>query len=194
MQLGSVFIINCNNTLHVSDAICFHPQEHFLYTIWLSSEDIDLGRSYWILHPMSCQTPDAVTTVFKRSWGWKQIASETCRVLLHLLINILPSCITLVLYIYILTYDGRKIKDKMKFHIWAFFANLSRKFQFHYNLTTITGTLHEADRYTFLIISRLIPLRMRNISEESCRENQNTRIIKQLSWKIVPFIKPREKN
>ena len=27
-------------------------------------------------------------------------ASETCRVLLQLLINILPSCITLVLYIY----------------------------------------------------------------------------------------------
>ena len=28
MQLGSMFIINCNNTLHVSDAFCFHPQEH----------------------------------------------------------------------------------------------------------------------------------------------------------------------
>jgi hypothetical protein len=32
MQLGSVFIINCNNTLHVSDAICVHPQEHIVYT------------------------------------------------------------------------------------------------------------------------------------------------------------------
>jgi hypothetical protein len=30
------------------------------------------------------------------------MASETCRVLLQLLINILPSCITLVLYIYII--------------------------------------------------------------------------------------------
>jgi len=40
------------------------------------------------------------TTVFKCSWGWRQKASETCRVLLKLLINILPSCITLVLYIY----------------------------------------------------------------------------------------------
>ena len=28
MQLGSVFISNCNNTLHVSDAFCVHPQEH----------------------------------------------------------------------------------------------------------------------------------------------------------------------
>jgi len=45
-------------------------------------------------------TPEAVTTVFKCSWGWTQKASETCRALLQLLINILSSSITLVLYIY----------------------------------------------------------------------------------------------
>jgi hypothetical protein len=28
MHLGSMFIINCNNILHVLDAICVHPQEH----------------------------------------------------------------------------------------------------------------------------------------------------------------------
>ena len=28
MQLGSMFISNCNITLHVSDASCLHPQEH----------------------------------------------------------------------------------------------------------------------------------------------------------------------
>ena len=28
MQLGIMFISNCNNTLHVSDAFCFRPQEH----------------------------------------------------------------------------------------------------------------------------------------------------------------------
>ena len=28
MQLGSMFISNCNNTLHVSDALYVHPQEH----------------------------------------------------------------------------------------------------------------------------------------------------------------------
>ena len=27
MQFGSMFISNCNNTLHVSDAFCVHPQE-----------------------------------------------------------------------------------------------------------------------------------------------------------------------
>ena len=35
------------------------------------------------------------------------------------------------------------------------------------------GTLHE-HQYTFMITSRLILLRMRNVSDESCRENQNT--------------------
>ena len=28
MQLGSMFISNCNNTLHVSDAFGVHPQVH----------------------------------------------------------------------------------------------------------------------------------------------------------------------
>ena len=28
MHLGSMFISKCNNTLHVSDAICVHPQQH----------------------------------------------------------------------------------------------------------------------------------------------------------------------
>ena len=28
MQLGSMFISKFNNALHVSDAFCFHPQEH----------------------------------------------------------------------------------------------------------------------------------------------------------------------
>ena len=28
MQLGIVFISNCDITVHVSDAFCVHPQEH----------------------------------------------------------------------------------------------------------------------------------------------------------------------
>ena len=50
MQLGSIFISNCNNTRPRSMASA-----------------IDLGRPYWILHPVSCHTPEAVTTVFKCS-------------------------------------------------------------------------------------------------------------------------------
>ena len=40
-------------------------------------------------------------------------------------------------------------------------------------MTRIAGTLHE-DQYTFIIISLSILLRIRNISDKSCRENQNT--------------------
>jgi len=35
------------------------------------------------------------------------------------------------------------------------------------------GTLHE-DQYTYLIISRSVLLRMKNVSDERCRENRNT--------------------
>ena len=28
MQLGSMFISDCNYALHVSDAFCVHPREH----------------------------------------------------------------------------------------------------------------------------------------------------------------------
>ena len=52
-----------------------------------------------------------------------------------------------------------------KSYIWVFFENLSRKFKFLSNLKIIRATLHE-DRYTYMIISRLIILRMRNISDE----------------------------
>jgi hypothetical protein len=49
---------------------------------------------------------------------------------------------------------------------------LPRKLNFHYSRTRITVTLHE-DQYTFLIISRSILLRMRNVSDKSCKGNQN---------------------
>jgi len=47
---------------------------------------------------------------------------------------------------------------------------------FHSNLTRTTGTLH-GDQYTFLIISLSFLLRMRNVSDKICRENQNTRFV-----------------
>ena len=54
-----------------------------------------------------------------------------------------------------------------------FFENLSRKFEFHLNVTRIKGTLHE-DQYTFFIISHSVLLRMRNVSHKLSRENRNT--------------------
>jgi len=68
---------------------------------------------------------------------------------------------------------GCHMTDFMKFHVRVFFENLSIKFKFNYNLTTITGTLH-ADRYIFVIISRSVLLRMRNVSDKSCTESQIT--------------------
>jgi hypothetical protein len=37
-------------------------------------------------------------------------------------------------------------------------------------------TLRE-DRYTFVIICRSVLVRMRNVSDRSCRENQNTHFV-----------------
>jgi len=64
----------------------------------------------------------------------------------------------------------------VEFYIRVFLENMSRKFRFHLNLTRIKWTLRE-DQYIFLIISRYILLRMRNVSDASCRENQNTHFI-----------------
>jgi len=58
----------------------------------------------------------------------------------------------------------------------VFFENLSRKFKFNYNLKRITGTSHE-DQCKFLITSRLILLRIRNVSDKICRENQDTHFV-----------------
>ena len=52
-------------------------------------------------------------------------------------------------------------------------------------------TLHE-DQYAFLIISRSFILRMRNVSDKSCRENCNIHletVIFSFLSKIVPFIR-----
>jgi len=48
-----------------------------------------------------------------------------------------------------------------------------RKFTFDSNLTRIMGTLHE-DICTFVTISHWILISIRNVSDRSCRENQNT--------------------
>jgi len=53
----------------------------------------------------------------------------------------------------------------------------------------ITGTLHE-DRFTFMVISRKILLRIRNVSDKSCGVNQNTHFVfSNFFPKIVPFVR-----
>ena len=51
------------------------------------------------------------------------------------------------------------------------------------------GTLHK-DQYTFLIICRLVRIKMRNVLDKSCRENQNTHFVfSNFFSKIVPFMR-----
>jgi len=60
----------------------------------------------------------------------------------------------------------------MKFYIGLLFKNLFEKIQVSLkNLTRITGTLH-GDLCTFMMVSHRI-LRMRNVSDKNCTENQN---------------------
>ena len=52
-----------------------------------------------------------------------------------------------------------------------------------------TGTLHE-DLYILLTISRSILLEMRNVSDKSCREHQNTHFVfSNFFSKILPFMR-----
>jgi hypothetical protein len=55
---------------------------------------------------------------------------------------------------------------------------MSKKFQFHLNVKRIADTLHE-DQYTctYMIVTRLVLLRMNNFSDNSCTENQNAHFI-----------------
>ena len=64
----------------------------------------------------------------------------------------------------------------MNLCIRIFFENASRDFEFHWKLTTITGTFNE-DQYTFLIICRPFLPKMRSVSDESCWKIQNTQFL-----------------
>ena len=63
------------------------------------------------------------------------------------------------------------------------------------DLSRIAGTLLE-DLCVFMIISRWILLGMRNVSDKSCRENQNTHFMFSNSFfsKILPFVLHMWKN
>jgi len=79
---------------------------------------------------------------------------------------------------------------------WHFLRGKSaEKIQVSLKSDKNNGTLLE-DRYTFFIISRSVLLRMRNVSDESCRESQNTfyfqvtlfsqnRAIDEIMWKNI---------
>jgi hypothetical protein len=68
-------------------------------------------------------------------------------------------------------------KEFCKILYLSVFRKSVEKDQVSLKYDKIAGTLHE-DRYTLLIISRWILLRMRNVLDKICRENQNTHIFR----------------
>jgi len=63
------------------------------------------------------------------------------------------------------------------------------KFKFNWIRKRIAGILHE-DQYTFLIISRSFLIRTRNVTDKSCRENQNTHFVcNNFFSKILSFMR-----
>jgi hypothetical protein len=60
----------------------------------------------------------------------------------------------------------------MKFDILVFFEILSKNIQVSLKSENIVGYFYE--RHYIFIISRSVLPRMRNVSDKSCRENQNT--------------------
>jgi hypothetical protein len=57
----------------------------------------------------------------------------------------------------------------------------------------ITGTSHE-DLYTFMLMSRSVILRLRNVSDENCIENPSTRFVfSNFIPKIMLFVRYVEK-
>jgi len=86
---------------------------------------------------------------------------------------------------------------------------MSRRFEVHQNLADFHETLcdyfrkyvekiqdasksgENKDLCTFIIISRSILLRTRNVSNKNCRENQNTHFMfNNVFFKIVPIMRP----
>jgi hypothetical protein len=79
--------------------------------------------------------------------------------------------------------------------IFEDFRNLLRKLKFHYNLTRTTSILYE-DQCKFIMRSRIILLRVRNVSDKSCRKYHNknfisnnfyseNRVVYKIMWKNV---------
>jgi hypothetical protein len=62
----------------------------------------------------------------------------------------------------------------MKFDSWGFFENLSRKFKFLLISDKNNGHLWRENLCTFMIVSRWILLKTRNVLDKSFSENQNT--------------------
>ena len=88
--------------------------------------------------------------------------------------------------------------EQLRYHWTDFHENLCmsiflkslRKISFHENLKRMTGTLRE-DLHKFMIMSRSVLLRMKNVSDKICKENQNSHFMFSSFFfpKILPFMR-----
>ena len=71
-----------------------------------------------------------------------------------------------------------------------FKKNCQENSSFIKTLTRMTGTLHE-DQYAFLVVSRSVLIRLKNVSDKTCIEIRNTHFICSNFFppKIVPFMR-----
>ena len=84
----------------------------------------------------------------------------------------------------------------LEFHIPILCENLPRKFKFYYNRLRIKRTL-QTNQYTFLIISRSVLLRMRNIAGKFVEEIKTLILCSNFFFffsKIVSFMRKFGKN
>ena len=118
--------------------------------------------------------PQSLSTVVLSTW---QVSQQTVLLFLYLSLlgekRLLAACPPVRPYAWNNSAPTGQIFVKLD--IWASFENLSIKFNFHYNPIRITGILHESV-FTFMRICRWI-LRIRNVSDKSCRQNQNIHFI-----------------
>ena len=70
---------------------------------------------------------------------------------------------------------GSHWTDFIKFVFWIFFENLLKEKVLL--KSDSTGTLHEDQCTFFFTVSRSILLGIRNVSDKSCRDNQNTHFV-----------------
>ena len=94
--------------------------------------------------------------------------SQNCekRLLAYLCLSVRPSVLMKQLGSYWMGFDEA-------LYLSFFFENLSKNIQGTLNPTKITGTLYEGVS-TFMTVSHWVIFGMRNVSNKSCTENQNT--------------------
>jgi hypothetical protein len=132
------------------------------------------GRPLPFVHVLTLQKPQ----IPPRFNVCSVINKCTKALILGLFIEFQKATVSFTMSVHLSTWNNPAptVWISIKLNVWIFFENPFRKFKFRYTQTIIRGTLRE-QQYTLSITSCSVLLRMRNISEKHCRENQNTHFV-----------------